>query len=99
MLGGFFMNDIFIEQLVKKKRTVKDNIIFIFTILTVILVPVVLASLAVTEVLTAYFIYISFFVLLIGIWSIWMVYSNQKVEFEYQMVQDTLVVSKIIEKT
>lgn len=92
------MNDIFIEQLVKKKRTIKDNIIFITVIALVILVPVVLCVLAKNQIVTAYFIYIAMFILCFGIWFIWLIRSNQNVEFEYQMVQDTLVVSKIIAK-
>lgn len=92
------MNDIFIEQLVKKKRTVKDNIIFIFTILMVIMVPVTLFALSLLKVIIAYFTVISFFILVAGIWVIWMVRSNQNVEYEYQVIQETLVVSKIIAK-
>ena len=33
-----------------------------------------------------------------GVWFIWFVRSHQNVEFEYQVVQDILVVSKIIAK-
>lgn len=92
------MNDIFMEQLVKRKRTAKDNVIFIATIALVVLTPIVMCTLAVNKVLSAYFVYISLFVFIGGIWLIWFVRSSQNVEFEYQMVQDTLVVSKIISK-
>ena len=92
------MNDIFIEQLVKKKRTAKDNVIFIAVIALVILVPVILCVLAKMQILIAYFIYIALFLLCFGIWFIWLVRTNQNVEFEYQMVQDTLVVSKVTAK-
>lgn len=92
------MNDIFIEQLVKKKRTVKDRVIFIAVILMVILIPATFVILATHKLVVAYFIYIAFFLLCIGIWFIWFVRSHQNIEFEYQVVQDTLVVSKIIAK-
>lgn len=92
------MNDIFIEQLVKRKRRIKDRVIFIAVIALVILVPVVLCVLAKQEIIIAYFIYIALFLLCFGVWLIWYIRSNQNVEFEYQMVQDTLVVSKIIAK-
>lgn len=92
------MDSIFIEQLVKKKRTPKDNIIFILTIVLVIVIPVVLTLLAVNKVITAYFIYISLFIFVFGIWIIWLVRVNQNIEYEYQIIQDTLVVSKITDK-
>lgn len=92
------MNDIFIEQLIKKKRTIKDNIIFIAVILFFVLVPVIFCVLAKMQVVIAYFVYIAFFILVAGIWVIWYVRTSQNIEFEYQMVQDTLVVSKIIAK-
>lgn len=92
------MNDIFIEQLVKKKRTFKDRVIFIAVILMVILIPTTFVILATQKLVVAYFIYVAFFLLCFGIWFIWFVRSHQNVEFEYQVVQDTLVVSKIIAK-
>ncbi len=92
------MNDIFIEQLVKKKRTVKDRVVFIAVILAVILIPLTFIILATRKLILAYFIYIAVFLLFFGIWFIWYVRSHQNIEFEYQVVQDTLVVSKIIAK-
>ena len=50
------MNDIFIEQLVNKKRTMKDRIIFIAVILMVILIPVTFAALALKQVIMGYFL-------------------------------------------
>ncbi len=92
------MNDIFIEQLVKKKRTIKDRVIFMAVILMVILIPVTFAALALKQVIMGYFFWIAFFLFCFGIWFIWFTRSHQNVEFEYQVVQDTLVVSKIIAK-
>ena len=38
------MNDIFIEQLVKKKRTARDRIVFIAVIILVFLIPVTIGA-------------------------------------------------------
>lgn len=92
------MNDIFIEQLVERERPVKSRIIFIFAIIMVLLVPLTLVALAVNGIIIPYFIYIAFFALAFGIWLLWYIRSHQNLEFEYQIVQDTLVVSKIIAK-
>lgn len=92
------MNDIFIEQLVKRKRRGRDIAVFIITLALVILIPVIFVALAIMKLVVAYFIYIAFFLLMFGIWFIWYVRSSQNVEFEYQMVQDTIVVSKITAK-
>lgn len=92
------MNDIFIEQLVKKKRTIKDRVLFIAVILMVILIPVTFGTLALKQIIMGYFFWIAFFLFVFGIWFIWFFRSHQNVEFEYQVVQDILVVSKIIAK-
>lgn len=92
------MNDIFIEQLVTRKRRIKDTVMFIAVILAVILIPVTFAVLVMSRLILAYFLYIAFFLFVFGIWGVWFVRSHQNVEFEYQMVQDTIVVSKIIAK-
>ena len=92
------MHDVFIEQIVKRKRTMRDRLIFILVIVAVITVPSALTVLAMNELILNYFLVIALFILLFGIWYIWFVRSHQNSEFEYQLVQDTLVVSKIIAK-
>ena len=92
------MNDIFIEQLVARKRRTKDTVLFIASILVVILIPITFAVLVMNRLIIAYFLYVAFFLFVFGIWGIWYVRSHQNVEYEYQMVQDTIVVSKIIAK-
>lgn len=92
------MNDIFIEQLVSKKRSVKDRIVFIAVILLELIIPTTIVLLTMRGFITPYFIYIAFFIFIFGIWFIWFVRSHQNVEFEYQVVQDIVVVSKIIAK-
>ncbi|MBR1731028.1 MAG: hypothetical protein IJ725_01160 [Ruminococcus sp.] len=92
------MDDIFIEQLVKRKRTTRDNIVFIVTIILVILIPATITMLAIKNLILHYFVIFALFLFLMGIWLIWFVRSHQNIEFEYQMVQDILVVSKVIAK-
>ena len=67
------MNDIFIEQLVTRKRRIKDTVIFIAVILAVILIPVTFAVLVMGRLILAYFLYIAFFLFVFGIWGIWFV--------------------------
>ncbi len=92
------MNDIFIEQIVKRKRTMRDRAVFIITIILVILIPATIMILALNDMIMHYFAVLALFIFLMGIWFIWFTRSHQNVEFEYQMVQDILVVSKIIAK-
>lgn len=92
------MNDIFIEQLVKRKRRLKDNVIFFALLALIVLIPVIFVVMAIMQIVVAYFVFIAFFLLLFGIWFAWYVRSHQNVEYEYQVVQNTLVVSKIIAK-
>ncbi|MBQ7505520.1 MAG: hypothetical protein IJT79_09465 [Ruminococcus sp.] len=92
------MNDIFIEQIVKRKRTMRDRAVFIITIILVILIPATIMVLALNDLIMHYFAVLALFILLMGIWFIWFTRSHQNIEFEYQMVQDILVVSKIIAK-
>lgn len=92
------MDDIFIEQLVKRKRTMRDRAVFIITIILVILIPATIMVLALNDLIMHYFAVLALFILLMGVWFIWFVRSHQNVEYEYQMVQDILVVSKIIAK-
>lgn len=92
------MNDIFIEQIVKRKRTMRDRAVFIITIILVILIPATIMILALNDLIMHYFAVLALFILLMGIWFIWFTRSHQNIEFEYQMVQDILVVSKIIAK-
>lgn len=90
------MNDIFIEQVVRKKRDFRQRVSFVAAILTALGLPALVAVLGVFTL--HYLVIVSFFVLLFGIWFIWFFRSHQNYEFEYQMVGDTIVVSKVIAK-
>jgi hypothetical protein len=88
--------DGFCEQVVKTNRKMKDNILAGVYILLTILLPVICICLA--YIIVPYFIYIGLFILIAMIpTTIWLI-SNQKIEFEYQVVDNFLVVDKIIAK-
>ena len=88
--------DGFCEQVVKRKRKAKDNILAVVYIVMALLIPAVCISLA--YVITAYFIYIGFFLLLALVPLALLLINYQKVEYEYSVVDNTLSVDKIIAK-
>ena len=88
--------DGFCEQVVKRKRKAKDNILAVVYIVMALLIPAVCISLA--YVITAYFIYIGFFLLLALVPLALLLINYQKVEYEYSVVDNTLNVDKIIAK-
>lgn len=88
--------DIFIEQVVKRKRNVRSVGIIVLVISLLILLPVLCGALA--FVITPYFAYIGLFVLIIGIYLAWYFITSQRVEYEYSVTGGTLDVSKIISK-
>lgn len=90
--------DIFIEQIVKRKRTLRDKLIFVLVIVLTVFVPATVFMLALNNLILHYFVILGLFAFFMGIWLVWFVRSHQNSEYEYQMVQDTLVVSKIIAK-
>ena len=62
--------------------------------LLLILVPATIFALA--FVITAYLVYVAFFVFLGGIYAVWYVFSIQKVDFEYSVSGNELTVAKVI---
>lgn len=86
------------EQVVKKHRNLKDNIKAIAYILFSLLVPVVCVLLAVNKIVSAYFVYIGFFLLIALVpLALWLI-NLQKTEFEYQVIDNTLFLDKILAK-
>lgn len=88
--------DGFCEQVVKRKRKAKDNILAVVYILLSLIIPAVCISLA--YVISAYFIYIGFFLLLALVPTALLLINYQKIEYEYSVVDNTLNVDKIIAK-
>lgn len=88
--------DGFCEQVVKRKRKAKDNVLAVVYILLSLIIPAVCISLA--YVISAYFIYIGFFLLLALVPTALLLINYQKIEYEYSVVDNTLNVDKIIAK-
>lgn len=84
----------FNEQVVRRTKKPKNLIIKIVAVLLLILVPATIFALA--FVITAYLVYVAFFVFLGGIYVVWYVFSIQKVDFEYSVSGNELTVAKVI---
>lgn len=84
----------FNEQVVRRAKKPKNLIIKIVAVLLLILVPATIFALA--FVITAYLVYVAFFVFLGGIYVVWYVFSIQKVDFEYSVSGNELTVAKVI---
>ncbi len=87
--------DIFNEQLVKRAKKPKEYIIKTIAVLLLITIPLVCALLAI-PLQTGYLFTVAFFLFIGGIYVVWYVFSQQKVEYEYSVSMGTLSVSKII---
>ena len=88
--------DGFCEQVVKVKRKPKDNVLAVIYVLLSLGLPALCITLA--YVIVPYFIYIGLFVLIGGVPLAILLIKNQKIEFEYQVVDNFLLVDKIIAK-
>ena len=84
----------FIEQVVKRQNKAKQLYIKIIAVFLLFAVPISCTLLA--YVITAYLVYIGLFLFIIGVYAVWYVFSSQKVEYEYSIVGDELVVAKVI---
>jgi hypothetical protein len=81
-------------NVVRRANKPKNLIIKIVAVLLLILVPATIFALA--FVITAYLVYVAFFVFLGGIYAVWYVFSIQKVDFEYSVSGNELTVAKVI---
>lgn len=89
--------DVFVEYLVKKKRTVRDNLITVSILLCVVLLP--LACCALAQLTGIYYlIMVGFFVLIAAIYGAWYLITSQNVEFEYSITNNNITVDKVIAK-
>ena len=73
----------------------KHLLIKILAVFLLVTVPLGCALLA-PVVGVPYLIYVGFFIFLGGIYAVWYVFSLQKVDFEYSVTGDELIVAKII---
>lgn len=85
----------FNEQVVKRKNNIKNLFIKIISIVLLITIPVLCCVLAVMIPLP-YLVYVGLFILIGGIYVVWYIFSQQKVDFEYSVVGDELKIDKVI---
>ena len=85
----------FIEQVVKRDKTAKSLIIKIMSVILLFAIPSVFVSIA--PFTNCYLALVGFFLFVGGIYIVWYVFSQQKVEYEYSVTGDVLNVAKIID--
>ena len=85
----------FNEQVVKRVNKAKQLIIKIISVIVLIMIPFIGAGIAILTHIQ-YIFMISIFLLIGGIYGVWYVFSQQKVEYEYSVAGNDLDVSKII---
>lgn len=89
--------DIFVEQLVKKEKKLRDRLITVCIILCVVLLPFACIALAfITNIY--YFIMVAFFVLIAAVYGAWYFITAQNIEYEYSVTNNNLTVDKVIAK-
>lgn len=85
----------FNEQVVKRVNKLKHTVIKIASVLIWISVPFIFAMIAILTRIQ-YFMVVGFFVFLIGIYIVWYVFCQQKVDYEYSVSGNDLDISRII---
>ena len=85
----------FIEQVVKRDKTAKSLIIKIMSVILLFAIPSVFVIIA--PFTNFYLALVGFFLFVGGIYVVWYVFSQQKVEYEYSVTGDVLNVAKIID--
>lgn len=89
--------DIFVEQLVKKEKTVRDRLITVCIVLCVVLLPLACVALAyITSIY--YFMMVAFFVLIAAVYGAWYFITAQNVEYEYSVTNSNITVDKVVAK-
>ena len=86
--------DIFIEQVVKREKTIKTLMTKILAVVLLFVVPLFFVFIA--QYTNFYLIMVGFFLFIGGIYIVWYVFDSQKVEYEYSISGEKLNISKII---
>ena len=84
----------FIEQVVKREKSGKTLAIKIISVVLLFVIPLTVIYIA--RFINFYLVIVGFFLFIGGIYVVWWVFSQQKVEYEYSIAGDTLDVAKII---
>ena len=89
--------DSFVEQLVKRKITREDYAVRIIVVILTLTIPFAVFFVSVLANALS-FITLAFALLMIGIYMIFYVIQNQRVEYEYEITNDNITVDKSINK-
>lgn len=87
--------DVFVEQLVKKNKTVRDTIIKVILIALIVIVP---ATLLVLSVYITYLAFLAPLSLPIMIYIAWYFITGLNLEYEYAVTNGDITIDKIIAK-
>lgn len=85
----------FIEQVVKRDKSMKSLTIKILAVVLLFVIPIILTMFAFLF-SWAYLVMVALFLFIGGIYIVWYVFSCQKVEYEYAVAGDSLDIAKII---
>lgn len=88
--------DIFCEQLVKRKKTVKDVFIIAAMFFTLIVIPII--GVVLSELINGYFLIVALFAMVLDIYFIWYVVTGRNIEFEYIVTNGTVSIDKVMAK-
>ena len=86
--------DIFNEQVVKRAKSFKDTLIKIISVFSLISLPIICVMFAQY---IPYLVFIAFFILVGGSYIVCNIFHSLRVEYEYSISDDNLVVAKIID--
>lgn len=88
--------DIFIEQLVKRKKTARDFIVVLLLILSFFVI--IGLAFFLSALINFYFMIVGFFLLMADVYAAWYFITGLNVEFEYSVTKNTLTIDKVIAK-
>lgn len=86
----------FVEQIERKRRNTKDILIKTATVSAVIILTLICFMLS--AVINFYMAVVAMFILMGGIYVIWYVFSNLKIEYEYSIISGSITLAKIMAK-
>lgn len=88
--------EVFIEQLVIRRKTAKDLMISTLMILSIFFILIV--SFLLANIVNFYFLFVGMFLILFDIYACWYVITGRNQEFEYAVTNNNLTIDRVIAK-
>lgn len=88
--------DLFCEQLVKRKKTVKDTLIIAAMFITLVVIPVL--GFVLSMLVNPYFMMVAIFVFALDIYFVWYVVTGRNIEYEYIVTNNNLTIDRVMAK-